>query len=59
MVDAILNIFSIFFGIVLGLVTLVSEEFLTSMHNLGAPEIVILIVVGLGIGSLKEFVYAK
>jgi hypothetical protein len=53
----ILNVGTIAFGIALGLTTLIDNVFITGIHNLGVYEIVILIAIGLGIGSLKEFVY--
>jgi hypothetical protein len=55
--NIILDVGTIAFGIALGLTTLVDNAFITGIHNLGVVEIIILIGIGLGIGSLKEIVY--
>jgi hypothetical protein len=47
----------IVFGVGIGLTTLVDNSFITGIHSLGVVEVLILIGIGLGIGSLKEIVY--
>ncbi|MGH9963760.1 MAG: hypothetical protein ACRD5E_02880 [Nitrososphaeraceae archaeon] len=47
---------TLFFGIILGLIALPSNEAMLSVHTLGGIQIVTLIVIGLGLGSLKEFI---
>jgi hypothetical protein len=57
--DLVLNAFSIFFGILVGVFALFNEDFFTGIRILGPYEITLLFVVGLGIGSLKEYVFEK
>lgn len=57
--DLVLNAFSIFFGILVGVFALFNEDFFTGIRILGPYEILLLFVVGLGIGSLKEYVFEK
>jgi hypothetical protein len=54
--NIILDIGMIAFGIALGFTTLFDNPFITGVHNLGIIEIIVLIGIGLGIGSLKEIV---
>jgi hypothetical protein len=55
--NAILTGGTILFGIGLGLVALIDNTFIAGIYNLGALEILTLIGIGMGIGSLKEFLY--
>jgi hypothetical protein len=55
--NAILNIGTMLFGIALAMTALIDNSFINGIHNLGILEIVFLIGIGLGIGSLKEFLY--
>lgn len=51
----ILDAGTILFGIALGIIALPTNEFINSLHGIGPSEALILIGIGLGIGSLKEF----
>jgi hypothetical protein len=51
----ILDAGTILFGIALGIIALPTDEFINSLHAIGPYEALILIGIGLGIGSLKEF----
>ena len=55
--NIILDIGMIAFGMALGLTTLIDNSFITEIHSLGLVEVLILIGIGLGIGSLKEILY--
>lgn len=55
--NAILDISSIAFGIVIGLVALINDEFIAGVRLLDALTIIFLIGVGIGIGSLKEYIH--
>jgi len=55
--NAILTGGTILFGIGLGLVALIDNTFIAGIYNLGPLEIITLIGIGMGIGSLKEFLY--
>lgn len=54
--NAILNIGTVIFGMTIAMFALVDNTFISGIHNLGLPEIFFLIGIGLGIGSLKEFI---
>jgi uncharacterized membrane protein len=54
--NAILNIGTISFGIALGIIGLPSSGYINNLHSIGPFEALTLIGIGLGIGSLKEFV---
>jgi hypothetical protein len=41
----------------IGLIALLNNEFISNIHILDPLTIVFLIGIGLGIGSLKEYVY--
>lgn len=47
---------SAMFGISLGIFGLLSNEFIMGLRNIGLFETTVLFGLGLGIGSLKEFV---
>ena len=52
----ILDVGTIFFGIGLGLIGLPTTEAILNLHTIGVFEVLTLIGIGLGIGSLKEFI---
>lgn len=54
--NLILDVGTIIFGIGLGVVGLLTNQFLTDLYNINEIDVIILISIGLGIGSLKEFV---
>jgi hypothetical protein len=54
--NAILDAGTIFFGIALGIIALPSNEYINNLHSIQSFEALTLIGIGLGIGSLKEFV---
>lgn len=54
--QSILNIGSAFFGILVGLLALVNNDYVTGLRVIDFNAIVVLFGLGLGIGSLKEFV---
>ena len=54
--NGILDIGTIIFGIALGIIALFNDPFVLGVHTLGPLDKIILIGMGLGIGSLKEFI---
>ncbi len=52
----ILNVGSAFFGILVGLLALVNNDYVTGLRVIDFNAIMVLFGLGLGIGSLKEFV---
>ncbi len=54
--NGILDAGTIFFGIALGLIALPTTEAIINLHTIGSFEVLTLIGIGLGIGSLKEFI---
>jgi len=53
--NAILDAGTIFFGIALGIIGLPNGEYINNLHSIELFEVLTLIGIGLGIGSLKEF----
>jgi hypothetical protein len=54
--NAILDLGTIFFGIALGIIGLPNSEYINNLHSIEYFEVLTLIGIGLGIGTLKEFV---
>jgi hypothetical protein len=54
--NGIVDIATIIFGIALGLIALLNDPFVLGLHSIGTFDILILMGMGLGIGSLKEFI---
>jgi hypothetical protein len=55
--NAVLDGSSIIFGIIIGMLALLNNDFITGIHFLDHRSIIVLIGIGLGIGSLKEYVF--
>ena len=55
--NAVLDVSSIIFGIIIGMLALLNNDFITGIHFLDLRSIIVLIGIGLGIGSLKEYVF--
>jgi hypothetical protein len=55
--NAILDLGSITFGMVVGVFGLSNNTYITGVHFLDIPGIIVLIGIGMGIGSLKEYTH--
>lgn len=53
---ALLDILSVLFGMVIGFIGLLNNDFVTSIRVINPTVILVLISIGLGIGSIKELV---
>jgi hypothetical protein len=55
--NAILDLSSVIFGMVVGVFALFDNSYITGVHFLDPASITVLIGIGLGIGSLKEYIH--
>ncbi|MGD9674749.1 MAG: hypothetical protein AB7U98_14880 [Candidatus Nitrosocosmicus sp.] len=57
--NAILDMSSILFGIAIGLTTLMDSDYISGIRIFDPYTIIVLLGIGLGLGSLKEYVYLR
>jgi hypothetical protein len=54
--ETIQTVGAIIFGVGVSVVALFNNGYITGLHNIGTQEVLVLLGIGLGIGSLKDFV---
>lgn len=57
--NALLDLGSVIFGIVIGLVPILNDDFVNNIRIISPFVVLVLFVIGLGLGSIKELIYSK